>query len=404
MAEKKGFDLAAVLGSVSELDTGDTGRKKLEYIELSRLDPDPRNFYALDGIGELAANIQLLGLQQPLTVRLSETDPERFVVVSGHRRRAALLELAKEEPEKWRLVPCIREAEGSPELQELRLIYANLDTRKMSSADLSRQTERVEALLYALKEQGMEFPGRMRDHVAEACKVSRTKLARLKVIREKLIPELKKAWEKNELNESVAYALAQQTEDMQRDIVGHIDVPLRSLPEYRVDDLAKKIREVNMRVCRRGTMKGLPCADREKMLDRICLDRFRWDPAPCPNRKCCADCETLTSCSYACPMLEGLVKKKKAEAKAAKQKEKHEKANEDESAVREIELFWFRWGQAMFRAGLTDEQLKEKLELPEGNRLYSWNIPDEQIEPLKDGSCVATKPTTPLPLISWMSL
>lgn len=37
-----------------------------------------------------------------------------------------------------------------------------------------------------LKEEGVEFPGRMRDHVAEACKVSKSKIARLKVIREGL--------------------------------------------------------------------------------------------------------------------------------------------------------------------------------------------------------------------------
>ncbi len=404
MAEKKGFDLAAVLGDVSKLDTGAApGRKQLEYLELERLDPDPRNFYALDGIEELAANIELLGLQQPLTVRESEETPGRYVVVSGHRRREALLRLAKDDPEKWRYVPCIREKGGSPALQELRLIYANMDTRKMSSADISRQAERVEALLYELKEQGMEFPGRMRDHVAEACKVSKTKLARLKVIREKLIPELKKAWEKAELNEAVAYALAQQPEAMQRDIVGHIDVPLQSLMEWRVNDFAEKIREVDMRVCRRGTMKGLPCVNREKMLDRICLDRYRWNSAPCPNRKCCTDCIELLTCPYSCPMLAELVKKKKAEAKAQKQMEKHEKANEDELAIREIERLWFRWGQAMDRAGLTDEQLKEKLGLPPGAFVYSWQVKKEQVEPLKDGSCTDTKPDTGTPLYPFLT-
>ena len=46
-------------------------------------------------------------------------------------------------------VPCIVEAEGGSEaLRELRLIYANSDTRRMSSADISKQAERVEALLY----------------------------------------------------------------------------------------------------------------------------------------------------------------------------------------------------------------------------------------------------------------
>ena len=46
------------------------------------------------------------------------------------------------------------------------------------------QLRTVHPLLYQLREEGYEFPGRMRDQVAAACKVSAPKLARLKVIRE----------------------------------------------------------------------------------------------------------------------------------------------------------------------------------------------------------------------------
>ena len=177
MAKKEfnlGDSLAGILGSVSPSDT-----EQIEYISLQFLVSDERNFYSLDGIDELAANIELVGLQQPLRVLKGENG--FYVIVSGHRRAAALRLLAEEAPEKWDRVPCIVEKPGaSPELEELRLIMANADTRRMSSADLAKQTERVETLLYKLKEQGFDFPGRMRDHVAEACKVSATKLAELR--------------------------------------------------------------------------------------------------------------------------------------------------------------------------------------------------------------------------------
>ena len=52
----------------------------------------------------------------------------------------------------------------------------------------------------------------MRDHVAEACKVSKSKLSRLAVIRDRLAPDIRKAYweggEKGRLNESAAYELA----------------------------------------------------------------------------------------------------------------------------------------------------------------------------------------------------
>lgn len=191
-------------------------QEQIEYIALDLIDDDPRNFYELSGLDELAANIELLGLQQPIRVRSNPEDPSRVIIVSGHRRRAAIRKLAEEAPEKWQKVPCIREhGEVSPALQELRLIYANSDTRKLSSADLAKQAERVEALLYQLKEEGYEFPGRMRDHVAQACQISKSKLARLKVIRENLHPMLLEDWESGRISDTVAYRIAQEDEHIQ---------------------------------------------------------------------------------------------------------------------------------------------------------------------------------------------
>ena len=179
-----GDSLAAALGNVSDYDQSE----QITYIDLTKLDEDVENFYSMDGIEELAANIELIGLQQPLRVRANPEAPDRWLIVSGHRRRKAIGLLYKDDPQKWAKVACIVEqTAASPELQELRLIMANADTRRMSSADLAKQVERVQMLLYKLKEQGViQFSGRMRDAVAEACKVSSTKLAMLKVIREKL--------------------------------------------------------------------------------------------------------------------------------------------------------------------------------------------------------------------------
>lgn len=185
MARK--FDMsAAFAAAVGDVSKSDTGREEIEYLDLALLREDPGNFYSLDHIDELAANIQLCGLQQPIRVRAAEDGG--YTIVSGHRRRAALSILAQEEPDRWNAVPCIVERdEASPELRELRLILANSSTRVLSPAEVAKQAQQVETLLYQLKEQGYTFPGRMRDQVAAACKVSAPKLARLKVIREKMV-------------------------------------------------------------------------------------------------------------------------------------------------------------------------------------------------------------------------
>ena len=194
-------------------------REESRYIDIDCLVADERNFYALSDIDALAANIELIGLQQPIRVRQLSGNPERFRIVSGHRRRAALQKLVDEGSEQFRDVHCIVETvECSEAMQELRLIYANSDTRKMSPMDLSRQAQRVEALLYQLKEEGFEFPGRMRDHVAKACQTTKSKLSRLKVIREKLHPMLMPDWEEGRLSEAVAYRIAQEPERIQNQL------------------------------------------------------------------------------------------------------------------------------------------------------------------------------------------
>ena len=84
----KAFNLGEELRKAGGVPTVDT-REQIEYIPLERIDPDPENFYSLDGLDELAGNIELVGLQQPLRVRDGEKG--HVTVVSGHRRRAAIM-------------------------------------------------------------------------------------------------------------------------------------------------------------------------------------------------------------------------------------------------------------------------------------------------------------------------
>lgn len=208
--------MALDLGKLLSENVPIQGTERIEYIPLDRLVGDERNFYALSDIDALAANIELIGLQQPIRVREAGA---RFRIVSGHRRHAAIRKLVEEGSKTFERVPCIIETvECSEAMQELRLIYANSDTRKMSPADLSRQAVRVEELFYQLKEEGFEFPGRMRDHVAQACQTTKSKLSRLKVIREKLHPMLMADWEEGRLSEAVAYRIAQESEKVQNQL------------------------------------------------------------------------------------------------------------------------------------------------------------------------------------------
>ena len=352
MAEK--FELGAYLKNiVSESDTAD---EQIEYVDISLIDSDENNFYALSDVEALAANIETVGLQQPLRVRTCEADPVRVKIISGHRRKAALDKLVQDGNEKFRRVPVIREAApGSAALQELKLIFANSDTRKISSADLSRQAEKVEALLVKLKEEGYDFPGRMRDHVAEACKVSRTKLANLKVIREKLIEEAKKAWEKGDLAEDAALALARLPEKEQEMIVVCNKERHNGRLQYLYTSEIERKKEIISNIRGLGcTLTGGKCANFDGKWAKITGKEYYYGSC---SKMCCAVCPDLASCKHACPGLQSEIRAAKEQKKLEKAKEKADRAEKERPDLELLQGFWARFEQAREKAGVSIESL-----------------------------------------------
>lgn len=307
-----------LLKGVSNSDTPATAdlREQIEYIDISLIEGDPRNFYKLTQLEELASNIAVVGLQQPLRVRASGENPGKVVVVSGHRRLAALKLLVKDGRGDLREVPCIQEhVTGSAALQELRLIYANRDARVLSSAELARQAERVELLLYQLKEEGFEFPGRMRDHVAQACKISAPKLARLKVIRENLIPQYMALFERDNLPEQTAYALARLPREFQTRMFTALPTPPSG---STVEKVLGKYREGWRWEPQLTCPDGRACKRGDVFLRRDC--ELSWGSF-CGGNTCCLECPQAEASYSPC---ERMCSKAKARRKEASDKKKEE--------------------------------------------------------------------------------
>lgn len=374
-----GFDLASVLKNVPDSSTSD-GRERIEYIGLDKLHDDPNNFYSLDGIEELSENIEFAGLQQPVRVRRDAEHSGEYIIVSGHRRTAAMRKIVEDGNKAFETVPCIVEADGGSEaLRELRLIYANSDTRRMSSADISKQAERVEALLYQLKEEGVEFPGRMRDHVAEACKVSKSKLSRLKVIRDRLAPDIYAGYyERGKLPEDTAYELAKLPADTQRVIVDRATQKdrddIRYLYSSRVKDQGADLQRFSKMACR--CEQGGTCVNVPNMVDKLYSNGWRGY-THCGSG-CCYDCDELATCSKCCSRMAGVKAQKKAEKKEAKAAETAVQAERDRLMIDALRLMWNRMGEACKRAGVDYNEVCDKA------GIYG-SLPPRSATPLLDG-------------------
>ena len=224
------FDISSVLADLGK--NGAADRQQIEYIELHLIDKNPKNLYSIEGIDSLADNIRIVGLLEPLLVK--RTEAGRYMLISGHRRREALRRLADDGsfPDGMHhKVPCIvsmaadqvpgiedpeKSAQAGAVIEELKLLFANADTRVLSSSDTAMQVRETKALLTRLKTLGYPMPGKLRDYIAEAAGISASRVARLDVIEKGLkAPELRKAWEDGKLSETSAYEIARRDEESQ---------------------------------------------------------------------------------------------------------------------------------------------------------------------------------------------
>lgn len=217
---------------------------RLVAVELHLIDPSPGNFYSMPGLEALADNIATVGLLEPLRVR--EKDG-RYVVVSGHRRRAALrILMERGEMDPHDKIPVFLDDEPDPgdaqdkdaariALRQLRLIYANSDNRQYSSADKTREVQELTTIFSELKRLGYQFPGKLREHVAAAAHISDSRAARLAVIGKNLTaPKLREAYEAGRLGENAAYEIARRSPA----VIGRVDeLPMGMVCEMTLERL-----------------------------------------------------------------------------------------------------------------------------------------------------------------------
>lgn len=312
---KDSADVEAMFGGKQETTHSEDG----QFIRLpwAWIRANTANFYTVDNVADLVNSIEMHGLLDPIVV--TEQDDGSYLLISGHRRFKAWGILGEKDPVKYQTIPAIvREFDSGP-MAELALIMANSSARRLSAPEISKQAQRVEELLYELKEQGYSFPGRMRDQVAKACDVSATKLARLKVIRDRLSESWKPIWEGAQLPEATAYELAQGSAEFQERIFkvtggkapnSHNVIHIRNLMAQGVTYDGTQVKKPGCEKCTHG----------DAFLRHDLASS--WDQ--CTGTRCCLKCDYNTgyrSCERACSKAKKVKFEKNAKAKAKQEAE-----------------------------------------------------------------------------------
>lgn len=355
----KGFDITSLFGYAAAVSKSDTDRT-VKMIDIDQLQANEKNFYKVGkkDLDDLKSSIEISGILDPPSV--CKADGDKYRIISGHRRCEAVRQLVKEGRKDLRMVPCFIRSPQSAEMEELELIWANATSRVLSSPELAQQAARVEELLYQLKEQGVEFPGRMRDHVAQACKISRTKLANLHAIQTNLRAPLLDMWRKRTLNDAQALELSRLDGGLQDRLAG-------LFPRVSKDDLPASAVVQRIGECAKAGAKWLPCGVCPAGDGLTCPsargDAFlRHDLGNyydmCQGSKCCWTCRNgRTAGGYnAC---DSMCSRAKAARTAANQQRKDKEEAAAKKAADKVKQAFIaeakRWLAAADAAGLSDK-------------------------------------------------
>lgn len=355
------FDVSSIFAQqVQAVSKSDTGRE-LTQVDIDDLVSNDANFYAVDEekLEDLKNSIALSGIMDPPTV--TRTDDGKYRLISGHRRTAAVRALVAEGREDLRKVPVFLRSPKSAAMEELELIMANSTARVLSSAEVSQAAQRVERLLYDLKEQGVEFPGRMRDHVAAACNVSKTKLANLHMIEENLIQDFKTQWAAGKLPDATALELARCEIALQMRLR---DAFVRT-KEFPTSAGIAEVRELAAAGAQWRPSACLHCPDRKLCPSSRDDAALRHDAlrhsygGHCLGEKCCMDCrygakaDSWNACDQMCSRAKQYRTDKNAKAK---QKEETEKERRQRGFREAIQHKAQRLVRAIDAAGLRDDK------------------------------------------------
>ena len=194
------------------IDSAGDSKPRMEqrWVWLNQIEPDEFNekIYNVSGVEALADDIKLNGLLQFPLVRYMPGG--KYMIISGHRRVAAIRLLAKEDPEQWKMIPVILDPDKDDTSAHIKLISANAVNRELSQGEIMKQTLKMYSLLTEQKKKE-NLPGRVRDMVAKKLNMSAGAVGEYMTIEQNLIFYLKQDFLKGELSKAVAVELSKLT-------------------------------------------------------------------------------------------------------------------------------------------------------------------------------------------------
>lgn len=290
--------------------------------------PDNDEIYTIGNMDSLKDDIQQHGLRQPLEVIPVEGKPDRYMLISGHRRWAACGILSACGDSRFDALPClIRESHGKLD-DRIALITANATARDLTDGERLAQYEALKDALTKKKAVG-QLEGKVRDEVCRILGLSTGAAARLNVIASCENEIIKERLKAGEIGLMEAYRSAQdyarfmgaaleepeQKEEPAETVPVNPDYAEQKSPLDSITMLVKKAHEEQRKV---QTDAPQPVVSKSTPLPSV-YNGQRCDYSAshqCENEAglkhfikhgeihgcagCCRDCKNKDTCEYSC--------------------------------------------------------------------------------------------------------
>ena len=199
----------------------------VQLIDAHDIIPNSKNFYGIREVEELATRMRISGHITPLEVVARDDEPGKYTLISGERRRAAMLYRLEQGEIEKAVMPCIvredldgTEALTAEEIEAINIISAN-DYRdktpfeKLDEVVIMRPiAKKLWEKAKASNEEGKQLNDFRAYFAREILGISPSSLQRLTML-ENLVPEARTAYEDGLIGKSVLYELANKQEDEQ---------------------------------------------------------------------------------------------------------------------------------------------------------------------------------------------
>ena len=209
---------------------------QLQMLDISFLEDNPDNFYDLSNIDELAEMIFSSNYIEPLIVHNRE-DNGNFVIISGHRRKAAVEKLITEGRRTDRQIPCAVRKNKSRSFEqetgeiitfdglEMNRIYIALANKGQRERTVEEKAKEIAILepffkaIYYSKNFGSR--GEFRDYFGKQVGISGRYINKLKEFNN-LSQDTKDAVKNGTISESVALEMTSFSDEEQKDYLSDV--------------------------------------------------------------------------------------------------------------------------------------------------------------------------------------